>query len=531
MPNKKISELPEDLVVTIADYVPITTSGSAVTKKVRVSNLLSLVATSGAAPHFVGKYVSLEALQLNIPVGVDGDYAVIADSPHAQEYIWDSNLNNWVLSNNEPASTFALLSGNATDNGSLLSELTARDTAIANKVDKVDGKGLSTEDYTTAEKTKLAALTGSFAGLTGNPADNAALNSALTGETAERLSADAGLQSQVTNLNASLATEVTDRQTADTALQSQVTTLNSNLNTETANRVSGDATLQDEVTTLGSSLTTETTNRVNGDAALQDEVSTLGSSLTTETTNRVNGDAALQSQVSALSAALVPHPTYTAPSASLSSTQTTSGLEIGQSISIPLTATFTQNDGGSSTALSIKKNGTQISTTSPYTDATVVMSATAVAYTATFSYAQGPIKNNIIGIADATGRIPASNATSSTLSYQGFYKLWYDTVTAFPTDSASARALTNARLSNAGNTFTLNTGSTNTKFCLVLPPGKSLVSVIDQDALNLDITAQYVQSAITVNDASGTPVTTYKIYAMSQSIPYSTTHRHNITIA
>ena len=31
----------------------------------------------------------------------------------------------------------------------------AMDTSINNKVDKVTGKGLSTEDYTTAEKTKL----------------------------------------------------------------------------------------------------------------------------------------------------------------------------------------------------------------------------------------------------------------------------------------------------------------------------------------------------------------------------------------
>jgi hypothetical protein len=33
-------------------------------------------------------------------------------------------------------------------------------TALNLKVDKVAGKGLSTEDYSTVEKTKLAALTG-----------------------------------------------------------------------------------------------------------------------------------------------------------------------------------------------------------------------------------------------------------------------------------------------------------------------------------------------------------------------------------
>lgn len=37
-------------------------------------------------------------------------------------------------------------------------KLTAMDTSINNKVDKVEGKGLSTEDYTTAEKTKLSAI-------------------------------------------------------------------------------------------------------------------------------------------------------------------------------------------------------------------------------------------------------------------------------------------------------------------------------------------------------------------------------------
>lgn len=37
--------------------------------------------------------------------------------------------------------------------------MTALQSAIGGKVDKADGKGLSTEDYTTEEKTKLAGLT------------------------------------------------------------------------------------------------------------------------------------------------------------------------------------------------------------------------------------------------------------------------------------------------------------------------------------------------------------------------------------
>lgn len=53
-------------------------------------------------------------------------------------------------------------------------KLLAGQTDVASKVDKVDGKDLSTNDYTTAEKTKLSAITGTNTGdqttITGNAA-------------------------------------------------------------------------------------------------------------------------------------------------------------------------------------------------------------------------------------------------------------------------------------------------------------------------------------------------------------------------
>lgn len=66
---------------------------------------------------------------------------------------------------------------------------TALQTAVANKVDKVSGKGLSTEDYTTAEKTKLSGIeTGAnktivdsaLSSSSTNPVQNKAVNSALS---------------------------------------------------------------------------------------------------------------------------------------------------------------------------------------------------------------------------------------------------------------------------------------------------------------------------------------------------------------
>ena len=63
-----------------------------------------------------------------------------------------------------------------------------------------------------------------------------------------------------------------------------------------------------------------------------------------------------------------------------------------------------------------------------------------------------------------------------------------------------------------------------------MPASNSLVEVLDLDALNANITANYVMSTFNVNDGGGTPVP-YKIYTLSNAIPYSSDHRHQITIA
>ncbi len=75
--------------------------------------------------------------------------------------------------------SFANLSGNPTDNTNLAATLTTlqdnitaettrAETAEANKVDKVTGYGLSSNDYTSTEKTKLANLSNYFVGVFAN---------------------------------------------------------------------------------------------------------------------------------------------------------------------------------------------------------------------------------------------------------------------------------------------------------------------------------------------------------------------------
>jgi hypothetical protein len=118
---------------------------------------------------------------------------------------------------------------------------------------------------------------------------------------------------------------------------------------------------------------------------------------------------------------------------------------------------------------------------------------------------------------------------SRDLTITSFYAIFYGPVSAAPADSAAVRAMTK-RLRNAGNVWQLNTGTVEKIFAIWLPTGRTLVSVKDLDALNLDITASYVSSAMSVNDAGGTS-RAGTLYVMTATVPYSTNHRHEITIS
>jgi hypothetical protein len=133
----------------------------------------------------------------------------------------------------------------------------------------------------------------------------------------------------------------------------------------------------------------------------------------------------------------------------------------------------------------------------------------------------------------ATYRVSVTDSyTTATASYNITYKyvVFYGPSATAPTNSAGVRALANRRFTDAGNTFILNTGAAQTIFTVAVPATMSLTQVLDLDALNANITANYVLSTFNVNDGGGTPVA-YKIYTLTNAIPYSADHRHQITIA
>lgn len=125
---------------------------------------------------------------------------------------------------------------------------------------------------------------------------------------------------------------------------------------------------------------------------------------------------------------------------------------------------------------------------------------------------------------------PSGTFNSSNYVVTAYFSDFYGATAAAATTSAQVRALPSNRFQTPGaNTFILNTGTTLQIFQVDLPPGITITQVIDLDALNANITSQYVATGtIAVNDAGSTP-RTYNNYVCTLGSPYSSSHRHQIT--
>ena len=135
-----------------------------------------------------------------------------------------------------------------------------------------------------------------------------------------------------------------------------------------------------------------------------------------------------------------------------------------------------------------------------------------------------------VKVIDAYQTYISSQAYSGTSTVTFYYALFYGSSASAPTDSTAVRALPNKQFTTYSNPFTLNTGTTYTNFTVAMPATLSLSSVIDLDALNIDITSSYILSTFNVDDSGGT-ATSYKVYTLTTGVAYSPSHRHQITRA
>lgn len=220
-------------------------------------------------------------------------------------------------------------------------------------------------------------------------------------------------------------------------------------------------------------------------------------------------------------------PTYTQPTGSVNSNPN-SIQEVGSTINYTITPSFNQNDAGLLNGVVIEVDGALVSDSAndnPVNYSTIV-TLTSKQVTSEISYDDGPIKNDNQGNPDPTGRILAGSIIN-TILLRGSYYNWFGSSSSQPSTSSDIRTLSNS----FSNNFTLNTGNTNSIMVIAIPDTKNLVSVIDEDALNADITSNYILSnTLTQVEDGGNNLVNYKVYVLTLAIPYASNHRHKITI-
>jgi len=121
-----------------------------------------------------------------------------------------------------------------------------------------------------------------------------------------------------------------------------------------------------------------------------------------------------------------------------------------------------------------------------------------------------------------------TQVASSIVTVNFVNQVYYGPSSSLPTNSDSIRALANHQFVDVAGNITLNTGNADRFFTIALPTGSTVASVIDLDALNANITNNYILTNIDLINAGGV-ATQYNVYTMTNAIPYSDNHRHQIT--
>ena len=223
-------------------------------------------------------------------------------------------------------------------------------------------------------------------------------------------------------------------------------------------------------------------------------------------------------------------PTYTAPTVSIANNggSAAGSYEIGTSVTPNIKATFNKNDAGNLTSIQFQKNGTNVGeagTTNPgtYTEAASVLEAT-TKFKAVVSYDEGAIKNDNLGQPYETGHIAAGSKTTSEFTFTP-YRQGYFVGSTTDTDEVTSTIIRSFTKKNgaygAGTVkFTVPAGAARVMFLCPMT-NKGVTKVLNESALNADVTSTFVKSTIDVEGADGYTAITYNAWTFVPAVPYA----------
>ena len=141
-------------------------------------------------------------------------------------------------------------------------------------------------------------------------------------------------------------------------------------------------------------------------------------------------------------------------------------------------------------------------------------------------------KDNLGSDSDPAVSIAAGTKTKETGAYTPFRNVFYGASTDKPTlDSAAIRALTPTGKPYAAGTLTINVPAGAQRVAIACDATKTGVTkVINQTAMNADVTATFAKSTVPVEGAEGYTAINYNVWVFEPAVPYENTATLVVTL-
>lgn len=234
--------------------------------------------------------------------------------------------------------------------------------------------------------------------------------------------------------------------------------------------------------------------------------------------------------------------TYTKPTVSLGNNggQAAGNVESGTSVTPKLRATFSKNDAGDLTAISIKKGGSPVAdgASSPldYAGEAVVVGDETITFTASATYGDAPVKNDNLGNPSKDNWFAGGTIESAAYNITGkryaFYGSGLNKVES-PT-SDIVRGMNNKKLDiKAGNTFSIKVETGQQHILVALPSTRTLKQVSYDDLGDKGMLSAFVKTTVQVADARGgdNGLMDYNCYVYNLSTPSAAPMNFTFTVA
>ena len=133
---------------------------------------------------------------------------------------------------------------------------------------------------------------------------------------------------------------------------------------------------------------------------------------------------------------------------------------------------------------------------------------------------------------DPAVSIAAGTKEKTTSAFTPFRNVFYGASTTKPAlDSAAIRALTPTGKAYAAGTLTINVPAGAQRVAIACDATKTGVTkVINESAMNADVTSTFVQSTVDVEGAEGYTAKSYKVWVFEPAVPYENTATLKVTL-